>query len=212
MWIKKQKGDKENMNGLELIIAQNGETEGVYMHLPITRNAFWKKLNDNGIKKSNWQIVGVKTGDNDFADTILASRNLDELNYLGFFMSQFSDEEYNFFFELCNANCVEDKTVTCYINLAANIKNHFKIILANTCDKLGLWVLYKKLGGDKEKLKEVLDSMEPDLTEIGLEFLQKHDGRFSNQDFYGKHTHWRRVYTGDIQEIPEHFLLDSIRI
>ena len=82
------------MNGLEVIIAKEGESEGRYFRFPTTRTKIWDVLCKNGIEKNKWHLAAVKTGSNQFGEAVLASRSLDELNYLGYMMDQLTDEEY----------------------------------------------------------------------------------------------------------------------
>lgn len=88
------------MNKLEIIIAKSKDRGGIYVDFPISRKDLWERLSSVGISKDKWIIRGVKTGSNHFGDIVANSKNLDELNYSGYWMSQFTDD---FIFAKCLA-------------------------------------------------------------------------------------------------------------
>ena len=87
---------------LEVLISKKGSCERAYVSFPTTRKKIRETLSSVGILKDDWFISGVKTGSNHFGNLIISSKSLDELNLLGYWMSQFDDDQYHSFFNLCD--------------------------------------------------------------------------------------------------------------
>ncbi len=153
---------------LETYMVKQGERASVYISFPITRKALRKRLQKIGVVKNDFQIVAVKTGCNNFADAVVACRNLDELNYMGFWMSQFSKKEYYLFFELCNSGCAEGRSLTDFINLASNIKCFFKLEGISDTRTLGRYIVAEYLRKRGENAPEIIANLHDELEDVGL--------------------------------------------
>lgn len=129
----------EQQFGLETYITQNGKNNGVYVSFPTTRKAIRRAFKKAHIPLNDWKVAALKTGSDAFSKAVFECRNLDELNLLGYWMSQFSEEEYYAFFDLCDAGCAEGQRIADFINLAANYHNVY--CLKNIPDEvaLGKW-------------------------------------------------------------------------
>ena len=200
------------MKKLETFMVKKGGRSGVYITFPSTRKEIRKRLRSIGIVKNEWETVAVKTGSNVFADAVVACKNLDELNYLGYWMSQFSEEEYHAFFELCNAGCSEGNSIAGYINVAANIKNYFRLDGIRNETDLGRRMVGEYLRKRGDNVLDVWKAVDEDFEEIGLRYTVEKHGHYFEGNFYGRTDNWERVYNGEDDDIPEDLLIDSIRI
>ncbi len=200
------------MYTLEVILAREGNSNGVYFEFPTSRRRLWETMRKNGIEKNKWHLAAVKTGSNPFGEAVLASRNLDELNFMGHLMSLFDNNDYPLFFALCNMGCAEGNALDCYINLAANIKNFFQIDGIGTVNALGRWIIEEYLNRHDSNIPEVRESLEDKIENIGRQYLEEHDGRFFHGNFYGRNNKWRKVYSGEIEDIPDELCIETLRI
>lgn len=200
------------MNKLEIIISKNKNCGGIYVDFPISRKELWKRLSSVGISKNKWIIRGVKTGSNHFGDIVANSKSLDELNYLGYWMSQFADEEYYYFFHLCEVFKEDINSVAGCINIASNIKNYFMLRKIRNTEFLGRWRVSEYLKNNDANSIAVWESLDKNFEEIGCRYAAEKHGRFFSGDFYGRTENWSQTYNGDIDDIPEHLLVDEIRI
>ena len=200
------------MNKLEVLITKRESRDRVYVSFPTTRKEIRETLGSIGIVKDDWLIVGVKTGSNPFGEIILSSDSLDELNFLGFWMSQFSEEEYHSFFHLCDVFNNDISSVADCINIAANIKNYFTIRKLKNEEFVGRWMVSEYLKRHDADCLAVWESVGQDYEILGHWYVAEKHGRFFNGDFYGRTENWERVFNGEETDIPEDLLIDSIRI
>ena len=201
------------MYGLEVLLAKEGESEGVYFDFPTTRKEIWEVMSKNGIEKNKWHLAGVKTGSNPFGEAVLASRSLDELNYLGYMMDQLTDEEYGGFFLLCNAGFSEGNSLSHYINVAANVKNSFEIPEITNAYELGVFLVEEYFTRHDCNTPAVWAGIDDDeIEEVGLNYIEEHGGKFYNGSFLGKSAEWTKVYSGNICDIPDELLVETLRI
>ena len=195
---------------LEVIIAPKGSLNGVYVAFPISRKNLWRKLKSVGASRDNWEIKPVKTGSEKFGDAVMLCNNLDELSYMGHCINNFnSEDEYYFFFELCESGCAEGQYIDSFITLALNLKNYFRLDGISNAKKLGRYVVkqnFKKSGDDTP---EVLATYSKDFLNIGYSTARKYRGKFSNGHFYGCLPSSLR-YNGEESEIPAYALIDSL--
>lgn len=117
---------------LETYIAKRGSDFGAFVDFPTTAKELRAKFKKLNIEKDDWQILAVKTGDDSFGKAIINCHDLDELNYLGYWISQFDANEYRLFFEFASAGCADGTTVCDYINLAANLKACYRVKVFKT--------------------------------------------------------------------------------
>ena len=197
---------------LETYMVKQGENASAYITFPTTRKALRKRLQKIGVVKNDWKIVAVKTGCDAFADAVIACRNLDELNYMGFWFSQFSEEEYYLFFELANAGCAEGDSLTDYINLASNIKCFFRLDGIKDTRTLGRYIVAGYLRKHGEEAPEIIANLHDELEDVGLQHAAEYHGRFYNGNFYGRYSTWSQTYNGEDDDIPDFLCIDSIRI
>ena len=200
------------MNKLEVLIAKRESRETVYVSFPTTRKEIRETLSSIGIVKDGWLIVGVKTGSNPFGEIILSSGSLDELNFLGYWMSQFDNNEYHSFFHLCDVFSNDINSVADCINIAANIKNYFMIRKLKNEEFVGRWMVSEYLKKHDADSLAVWESVDKDYEELGHRYVAEKHGRFFEGNFYGRTDNWERVYNGEDDDIPEDLLIDSIRI
>ena len=104
---KKKRRMKMETSKLEVYITQKDAGRGVYISFPTTRQALRRAFKKAHISLNDWKIAALKTGSDVFSEAVLACRNLDELNLLGFWLSQLSEKQYDAFFRLCDAGCAE---------------------------------------------------------------------------------------------------------
>ena len=135
---------------LETIIANKKTNESIYVSFPLTRRELREKLKKIGATQENFRICGVKVGNNDFGKAVINCPSFDILNYLGYWMSQFTEDEYYLFFEYLNAGMSWGQDVDDYINAAANIKNFYRIDNIKDYYSLGKWCLNEYVSRHKE--------------------------------------------------------------
>jgi len=150
------------MNKLEVLITKRESRDRVYVSFPTTRKEIRETLGSIGIVKDDWLIVGVKTGSNPFGEIILSSDSLDELNFLGFWMSQFSEEEYHSFFHLCDVFSEDINSVADCINIASNIKNYFMLKRVRNAEILERWRVSEYLKNNDADSLAVWESIDRD--------------------------------------------------
>ena len=194
----------------EVIIAKQGSKKGAYIAFPTTRKELWNKLKAVGASRNDWELIGVKTGSNVFGDAVMSCRNLDEMSYLGHCFEKFdSEDEYHFFFELCEAGCAEGQSIDAYITLALNLKNYFRLDGVSCIEDLGECVVKEQLKKHGDDIPEILDIYREDFKNIGNSVAQKFHGNFMNGNFYGCFPSNLR-YNGEESEIPDYALIDSL--
>lgn len=195
---------------LETYITSAGARNGAYISFPTTRKAIAEQFQKCGISWENWYVAGVKTGSNAFGRAVLNCRDPDELNYLGYWISQLTEDEYTAFFEMAEAGCAFGDRVADYINLAANIYSHFYI--DNVCNEreLGQYCVCDFLNEHKDTYPpEMLFDLYGQFESIGADYAMKNHGRFYNGGFYGRTDSWKSVYEEDSDDIPAHLRLNT---
>ena len=200
------------MKKLETIISKSKNSGGVYVDFPTTRKELRRRLSNIGISKDKWIVRGVKTGSNHFGNIVANSKNLDELNYLGYWMSQFDDDQYHLFFHLCDVFKNDTNSVADCINIAANIKCYCMLRRIANAEKLGRWRVSEYLKNNDADSLAVWESIDREYAELGYQYAAEKHGRFFNGNFYARTDDWSLAYLGEIDDIPEHLLVDEIRI
>lgn len=194
----------EQQFGLEIYITQNGKNNGVYVSFPTTRKAIRRAFKKAHIPLNDWKVAALKTGSDAFSKAVFECRNLDELNLLGYWMSQFSEEEYYAFFDLCDAGCAEGQRIAGFINLAANYHNIF--CLKDIPDEvaLGRHCIEMMAKAKPEEADEIREEMAGHEEELGLEYAAFRHGHIYNGVFCGRKLEWQDIYFEDDSEsIPE---------
>lgn len=200
----------EQQFGLETYITQNGKNNGVYISFPTTRKAIRRAFKKAHIPLNDWKIAALKTGSDVFSKAVFECRNLDELNLLGYWMSQFSEEEYYAFFDLCDAGCAEGQCIADFINLAVNYHNIF--CLKDIIDEsaLGKWCVEQMAKAKPEEADEIREEMAGREEELGIEYAAFRHGHIYNGIFCGRKLEWQDIYFEDDPEgIPEELRISS---
>ncbi|MBQ4598721.1 MAG: hypothetical protein IJB19_02290 [Clostridia bacterium] len=198
---------------LETYIVKKGSSLGIFVDFPISVQELRKKFEQNGIDKDNWKIAAVKTGDDDFGKAVIGCRDLDELNFLGYWISQLNSDEYSLFFEYASAGCADGTTICEYINLAANFKSCYRVDGIQNALELGQWRVsqYEKEIG--HPIPMLWESEKEDFENLGYAFAANFHGRFFNGNYYARFSTWSDIYSGDPETIPlDYCLTDSLRI
>ena len=189
---------------LEVYITRKDAGRGVYISFPTTRQALRRAFKKAHISLNDWKIAALKTGSDAFSKAVFECRNLDELNLLGYWMSQFSEEEYYAFFDLCDAGCAEGQRIADFINLAANYHNIF--CLKDIPDEvaLGRHCIEMMAKAKPEEADEIREEMAEHEEELGIEYAAFRHGHIYNNVFCGRKLEWQDVYFEDDPEsIPE---------
>ena len=200
------------MNKLEVLISKKGSHDRIYISFPTTRKEVREHLSSIGVLKDDWLITGVKTGSNHFGRIIISSKSLDELNLLGYWVSQLDDNQYHSFFHLCDVYKNDINSVADCINVAANIKCYFMLRRVGNAEKLGRWRVSEYLKNNDADSIAVWESIDRDYAEIGYQYAAEKHGCFFDGDFYARTDDWCLAYLGEIDDIPECMLIDEIRI
>lgn len=197
---------------LETYIAKRGSDLGAFVNFPTTAKELRTKFKKMNIEKDDWQILAVKTGDDSFGRAVANCRDLDELNYLGYWISQFDANEYSLFFEFASAGCADGTTVCDYINLAANLKACYRVEDIQNELELGKWRVsqYEKEGG--HPIPSLWEAEAEDFENLGYAFAANFHGRFYEGNYYARFSTWKDVYNGDPEAIPpDYCLTDPLR-
>lgn len=198
----------EQQFGLETYITQNGKNNGVYIAFPTTRKAIRRAFKKAHIPLDDWKVAALKTGSDAFSKAVFECRNLDELNLLGYWMSQFSEEEYYDYFDLCDAGCAEGQRIADFINLAANYHNIF--CLKDITDEvaLGRRCIEMMAKAKPEEADEIREEMAGCEEELGADYAEIHHGHIFENVFYGRRFEWLDIYDEECPEtIPEELRL-----
>lgn len=198
---------------LETYIVKKGNGIGVFVDFPITAKELRDKFEKINIKKDDWRIIAVKTGDENFGTAVMHCRNLDELNFLGYWISQLDSAEYSLFFEYAAAGCADGTTIYDYINLAANFKSCYRVDNIQNELELGQWRVsqYEKEVG--HPLPTLWEAEKEDLENLGYAFAANFHGRFYKGNYYARFSTWSDVYNGEPETIPKDYCLtDPLRV
>lgn len=193
---------------LEVYITQKDAGRGVYISFPTTRQALRRAFKKAHIPLNDWKIAALKTGSDVFSEAVLACRNLDELNLLGFWLSQLSEKQYDAFFRLCDAGCAEGNRMADLINLAANYHNVFcweGIADETALGKRCIERMIEAKPEDAEAIREEFSGLE---TELGIEYAAMQHGHIYDNVYCARKTAWEDVYDEECPEtIPEELRL-----
>ena len=189
---------------LEVYITRKDAGRGVYISFPTTRQALRRAFKKAHIPLNDWKVAALKTGSDAFSKAVFECRNLDELNLLGYWMSQFSEEEYYAFFDLCDAGCAEGQRIADFINLAANYHNIF--CLKDIPDEvaLGRHCIEMMAKAKPEEADEIREEMAGHEEELAADYAAFRHGHIYNNVFCGRKLEWQDIYFEDDPEsIPE---------
>ena len=195
-------------NGVEVYIAKTGSRKGVYVSFPTTREAIHRLFKKAHIPMNNWEVVAVKTGSQLYYRTVVCCRNLDELNLLGFWLSQLDEHEYKAFFTLCEAGCAEGDRMADLINLAANYPNVY--CLKNITDEaaLGRHCIEMMAKAKPEEADAIRADLAGQEEKLGIDYAEIHHGHIFEDVFCGRRFEWSDVYNEACPEtIPEELRL-----
>lgn len=195
---------------LETII-ESETNERIYVSFPISRRELREKLKKINATPDSFQVCGVKVGNNDFGKAVLRCTSLDILNYLGYWMSQFSENEYYLFFEFLNAGMAWGQDIDDYINAAANIKSFYRIDNIQDYYALGKWCLNEYFSRHKELSIEDFDTSYQEVETLGMQYASDRLGKFFEGSFYGCLPSFELIYT-DENDIPKDLLVSPLRI
>lgn len=185
---------------LEVYITRKDAGRGVYISFPTTRQALRRAFKKAHISLNDWKIAALKTGSDVFSEAVLACRNLDELNLLGFWLSQLGEKQYAAFFRLCDAGCAEGKRMADLINLAANYHNVFcwEGIADETA--LGMRCIERMIEAKPEDAEAICEEFAGLEAELGIEYAAMQHGHIYDNVYCGRKTTWEDVYD---EECPE---------
>lgn len=189
---------------LEVYITRKDAGRGVYISFPTTRQALRRAFKKAHISLNDWKIAALKTGSDVFSEAVLACRNLDELNLLGFWLSQLGEKQYAAFFRLCDAGCAEGQRIADFINLAANYHNIF--CLKDIPDEVALGRHYIEMmaKAKPEEADEIREEMAGHEEELAADYAAFRHGHIYNGVFCGRKLEWQDIYFEDDSEsIPE---------
>ena len=197
---------------LRTYIVKKGNLNGTLVEFPTTTKELRRKFRELGIAKDDWDIIAVETGDENFGTAVLHCRDLDELNYLGYWISQLDSVQYSLFFEFAAAGLANGSNLSDYINLAANLNSCYRVDGIQNELSLGKWRVaqYEKEVG--HPISALWDAEDEDFEDLGYAFAANFHGRFFNGDYYARFSTWKDVYNGESELIPpRHCLTDPLR-
>jgi len=123
------------------------------------------------------------------------------------------ERRIRFFFDLCNAGFAEGNSLSDYINVAANAKNAFVMPEVSNAFELGVFLVNEYFTRHDCNTPETWAGVDDDeIEEVGLNYIEEHGGRFYNNNFYGRSKEWTKIYSGNIADIPDELLVETLRI